>query len=140
MEPYTKVMFTITKFGLQVLEVHADVLKYSTEYFTNEIVPIYTEPRRGRYYESCMHTSIQYYRADRAAVDMHDGAAVRSTPLLASAGGQSTATRCIKGRKHCHNKASQLTEKSSVLTHLPTCPEQVPLPRWRTSSSTSRSS
>ena len=92
MGPYTKAMFTITKVGLQVLEVHADVLKYSTEYFTNEIVPIYTEPRRGRYYESCMHTSIQYFRADRAAVDMHDGAAVRSTPLLASAGGQSTAT------------------------------------------------
>ena len=72
MEPYTKVMFTITKVGLQVLEVHADVLKYSTEYFTNEIVPIYTEPRRGRYCESCMHTNIQYYRADRATVGMHD--------------------------------------------------------------------
>ena len=72
MEPYTKAMFTITKVGLQVLEVHADVLKYSTEYFTNEIVPIYTEPRRGRYYESCMHTNIQYYHADRAAVGMHD--------------------------------------------------------------------
>ena len=53
MEPYTKVMFTITKFGLQVLEVHADVLKYSTEYFTNEIVPIDTEPRRGRYDHAC---------------------------------------------------------------------------------------
>ena len=92
MEPYTKVMFTITKFGLQVLWVHTDVLKYSTEYFTNDIVPIDTEPRRGRYYESCMHTNIQYYRADRATVEMHDQAAVRSTPLLASAGGQSTAT------------------------------------------------
>ena len=57
MEPYTKAMFTITKVGLQVLEVHADVLKYSTEYFTKEIVPIYTEPRHGRYYESCMHTN-----------------------------------------------------------------------------------
>ena len=69
-----------------------------------------------------MHTSIQYYRADRAAVEMHDGAAVRSTPLLASAGGQSTATRCIKGRKHCHNKASQLTKKLSqlnTLSHMP---------------------
>ena len=51
MEPYTKVMFTITKFGLQVLYVHADVLKYSTKYFTNEIVPICTAPRRGRYYD-----------------------------------------------------------------------------------------
>ena len=140
MEPYTKVMFTITKFGLQVLWVHADVLKYSNEYFTNDIVPIDTEPRRGRYYESCMHTSIQYYRADRAAVGMHDGAAVRSTPLLASAGGQSTATRCIKGRKHCHNKASQLTEKLAQLTHCLTCPKLVLLPRWRTSSSTCRSS
>ena len=37
-------------------------------------------------------THVDDYRADRAAVEMHDGAAVRSTPLLASAGGQSTAT------------------------------------------------
>ena len=84
-------------------------------------------PHRGAagtimHVRSCMHTSIQYYRADRAAVDMHDGAAVRSTPLLASAGGQSTATRCIKGRKHCHNKASQLTEELlhlNTLSHMP---------------------
>ena len=84
-------------------------------------------PHRGAagtimHVRSCMHTSIQYYRADRAAVEMHDGAAVRSTPLLASAGGQSTATRCIKGRKHCHNKASQLTESvsnSHTLPHMP---------------------
>ena len=53
MEPYTKVMFTITKVGLQVLVVHADVLKYSTKYFTNEIVPICTAPRRGRYDHAC---------------------------------------------------------------------------------------
>ena len=79
-------------------------------------------PHRGAagtimHVRSCMYTSIQYYRADRATVEMHDGAAVRSTPLLASAGGQSTATRCIKGRKHCHNKASQFTEQCSHLTH-----------------------
>ena len=115
MEPYTKAMFTITKVGLQVLEVHADVLKYSTEYFTNEIVPIYTEPRRGRYYESCMHTSIQYYRADRAAVVMHDGAAVRSTPLLASAGGQSTATGVFKAESTAVIK--QVSLQKAFATH-----------------------
>ena len=60
MGPYTKAMFTITKVGLQVLEVHADVLKYSTEYFTNEIVPIDTEPRRGRYDHAC--TIMQAYQ------------------------------------------------------------------------------
>ena len=139
MEPYTKVMFTITKFGLQVLWVHADVLKYSNEYFTNDIVPIDTEPRRGRYYESCMHTSIQYFRADRAAVDMQDGAAVRSTPLLASAGGQSTATGVFKAESTAVIKQVSLQNSVHSLTHLPTCPEQVLLSRWKTSS-TSRSS
>ena len=53
MGPYTKAMFTITKVGLQVLEVHADVLKYSNKYFTNKIGPIDTEPRRGRYDHAC---------------------------------------------------------------------------------------
>lgn len=61
MEPYTKVMFTITNVGLQVLEVHADVLKYSTEYFTNEIVPICTAPRRGRYDHACTIMHVYQY-------------------------------------------------------------------------------
>ena len=74
-------------------------------------------PHRGAagtimHVRSCMHTSIQYYRADRAAVEMHDGAAVRSTPLLASAGGQSTATGVFKAESTAVIK--QVSSQNSV--------------------------
>ena len=77
-------------------------------------------PHRGAagtimHVRSCMHTSIQYYRADRAAVELHDGAAVRSTPLLASAGGQSTATGVFKAESTAVIK--QVSLQKAFATH-----------------------